>query len=135
MKTLALVLVLATGCATARVEPAAYVETFRAEGRARGVEVANDVEVILVTSLGGPAGRCYPETRRVLIAGDFWGNPDWSEPTRREAVYHELGHCLLRLPHDEGARAGLMAPELLPGLAYVEREPFFLDRLFASVRR
>jgi hypothetical protein len=127
-----LVLLALTGCATVRTEPQAYVETFRAEGRARGVEVAGNIEVVLVTTLGGPAGRCYPEIHRVLIARDFWDNTDWSEPMRREAVFHELGHCLLRLPHEEGHRAGLMAPELLPGLAYAEREPFLLDRLFAA---
>lgn len=129
--------VLAAGCATARPDPQAYVQTFRDEAKARGVTLDGEVEVVMVATLGGPAGKCYADTGRILLARDFWEDPEWSDVVRREAVYHELGHCLLRLPHTEhgpvfdGHPLSVMTEELQSGGWYGAHESLVLDRLFA----
>jgi hypothetical protein len=54
--------------------------------------------------------------RWVYIDKSFWAQAN--EEERRAVVHHELGHCVLDLPHDEAKNdecpAGLMFPALVP---------------------
>ena len=66
------------------------------------------------------AGQCFPRTNMhqpyIVV-----NKPDWdvySENVRRVLIFHELGHCVLGLPH---TNYGIMRPMLPPEAEAVER--------------
>lgn len=76
------------------------VNEFRDEMSKRGVEVEiGDLQINLVEDVGGRLyGECYRYRKPKLILLEY------SLLTKiyfRKGMYHELGHCMLGLDHDE----------------------------------
>lgn len=134
-------LVPLVGCAhVPRETLASSFETFIAEGRARGVRFAgNAVQLSFVDSLPGKAaGRCFPNRRPRLveISREVWDDGFYTDDTRRQIVFHELGHCLLGIREHtinfawDVYSIGIMEAELIPYERFHGREAEWLDVLF-----
>lgn len=108
---LTLMIIIAASCAkeyTYEVdsELQLYFEIFEAEGALRGLEIDLDAE-----GIGGTiefikdqttVGQCLNGDqggRRIFIDKAFWSAYDHYE--REFIVFHELGHCYLRLEHND----------------------------------
>ncbi len=133
----------AFGCANVRNATLAdTLYTFVSEGRARGVVVHPEaVDIRFVDSLPGDvAGRCfYNQSPRVVeISRAVWDSGFYTDDTRRQIVFHELGHCLLGIhghtvnlePFPAKHSVGIMESELIPYERYAGHEAEWLDRLF-----
>ncbi len=82
-----------------------YFKKFEEEGKKRGVnvdliksEVHGSLTKINANSI---VGICNKNTTRVIIDKDFWARS--SNSSKELIIFHELGHCYLKLPHSSNA--------------------------------
>lgn len=74
------------------------------------------------------------DTPQVVVNPNWWKNA--SEPSRREVIYHELGHCLMNKDHDTRLSSyarqpeSLMYPYHIGGSFFAYWENNYLDELF-----
>lgn len=74
------------------------------------------------------------DTPLVVVNPNWWRNS--SEASRREVIYHELGHCLMNKEHDTrvssyvGRPESLMYPYHIGGSFFASWESNYLDELF-----
>lgn len=72
----------------------------------------------LLTELGAyrpsTVGYCTPENKAIYLRKSTWETGSFL--FKRALVYHELGHCVLGLPHKEGI--SLMNSKILPDYIY-----------------
>lgn len=116
---------LLAGCAGANVDPELkpYVDEFDQETGARShVNMVFEENVIgkngkIVAGVCRYSGNVFtPNT--VSINKNYWGTIP--VPMRKSLVWHELGHCVLDLDHNEdltpeGYPASVMYPSVIPG--------------------
>jgi hypothetical protein len=78
-----------------------YVETFIAEGNARGLSLTSyGLTAVFVEELPGRTeARCFIAEKRIEVERKLF---DKLIPSSKEKLmYHELGHCLLQLGHSD----------------------------------
>lgn len=126
-----------------------YVSQFYAEAASRGVTTfpheLGSVSFEEATA-EGDSGKCYLGTRNVTISSTFFVTA--TESLREQIIFHELGHCVLGLEHqnerldielpldEEGlskvsAECSLMAAKQ-SGTIYPWYRRHYLDALFAG---
>lgn len=133
---------LLSGCAAQHPQTLESLrDSFVAEGASRGVALSTDVVAMtFVPTLQHAAGRCFPNTtpKRVEISRAFWEDTFWSDDTRRQIVYHELGHCMLGVldhtPNLSERPVSLMEHEPMARSDYYGHEAKWLDLLFKGAR-
>ncbi len=135
--SLALSVASCGGGGQVRIEEATqpYVVEFVADATRRNIGVnLSGLTVEFARAVPGDptVGLCFPLSKTVQISYDFWRDSDAF--TRRQIVYHELGHCLLRLKHVEGKGTALMNPWLF-GHVSAERWVEIVDAMFKAARR
>lgn len=102
-----------------------YVQRFESE---TGWHV--DVAINLVSLPAGTLGECV-NNDAVLINSMYWDT--LTEASKEQLIYHELGHCVARLPHRVGFNIigcplSIMSPTLLPDMCYlVDREKYVAE--------
>lgn len=136
------ILLLLSGCATVNHDLHSYVENFADEAKARGVDVSRSVSIQFVDSIQSDGPRTEAAaictTAGVRVSEKFWEDSFWSEDTRRQVVYHELGHCLLGLEHEDRGRnpeaVSIMDPVLVGGPWYAAHEAQYLDAMFKKAK-
>ncbi len=125
------IILFTTACATTQ-HPAldGLRDQFVVEGRDRGV-VLHPETVRLAFPNQSP--------RLVEISQEFWNDSFYADDTRRQVVYHELGHCLLGIrEHVQNLsiqvfgekHISMMEREAIPYNYYHGHEAEWLDRLF-----
>jgi len=89
-----------------------YFETFRVEAEKRGVIFDNSVEQIegYIQNIvdGGVIGACKRNADNEDSPQIFFDKPYWRSATelqREYVLFHELGHCFLKLGHDDSQNA------------------------------
>lgn len=105
--------------------------------------VIDNLSMHFGTNLGPDIlGECWAKnkgingTPTVLISSELW--PDLSEIERKAVVFHELGHCVLWLEHDENwIRIGpdyitrsIMYPYIQPEIIYLNYWNYYMNELF-----
>jgi hypothetical protein len=130
-KTWLLIFIL--GCATRPgpqdVELKPYLDQFVSDGAKRGVTLdPSTIGLSFVDSyqVSTMIGQCSGTTKmgNITILRGYW---ERAHPIERMSImYHELGHCLLKLDHVEGP-TNLMSPM---ALYYWEFEPEMVDQMF-----
>jgi hypothetical protein len=90
-----------------------------------------------------PIGLCYYETYtmpdmtgkqyrarpKIVIDINFWEKA--GRTTRKLLMYHELGHCVLRLGHvNKDDRDSIMNPAILSPSEFKKHERYYLEDLF-----
>ena len=155
MKYILLIFSLMTiGCAKQvtnfSVDPALmpYYEAFVKEGQDRGNNQAtNDLSMNFGETTGNVIGYCRRQesynwnlltketvsTPVVVVKPSWWKNA--TEASRRELVYHELGHCLMDKDHNNqksmyGQPESIMYPIHIGGSFFQTWERNYLDQLF-----
>lgn len=88
-----------------------YVDLFLAEGAKRGQKLNADNLTIRFNPDKNGASQCIPGSPNVLINEAFWGI--FNDLQREREVFHELGHCILGLTHNncqlpDGTSASIM---------------------------
>ena len=76
----------------------------------------------------------------IYIDKDYWDNA--SEMARESTVFHELGHCVLNLEHNdqdvvikgEKLKKSLMAPVEFGGYKYLANYQYYVDELFSETK-
>lgn len=129
---------------------AGYVQDFEAESRAAGRPVVVDnLSLHFVTTLGtNPLGITIGEceamnrgeygTPRIFIALDTWGG--LTPMLRKEVLFHEMGHCVLWLEHDETMITlngwyipkSIMYPSIQAESTYAMFWPYYMHELFTG---
>lgn len=112
-----------------------YVNSFVAEGRARGVSVDTfGLDIKFVDSYGDDSspvttiGECNIDTGRITVSKSFWDDsPDY----REELLFHELGHCLLYKKHTSVC-PNIMCTTAMDSQDYYADRVHFLDVLFSN---
>lgn len=109
-----------------------HVNSFVAEGRARGVDINTDDLKISFKKLDGLAGIAYHSQNEIFIDST---TVHWKK-NREEVIFHELAHIYLYREHDDN----LLAPKMYKSLMTVhgtikyarnpERRKYYLDELF-----
>lgn len=84
----------------------------------------------LSTSGTGTLGKCIVQTNHIIIDKRFWD--DAPSSVREALLFHELGHCMLGLGHDNvrgimssfiGHNANSFAYEFQEGIEYMKQMP------------
>lgn len=70
-----------------------YVDRFSAY-----YSVTVDVNMIFSPLSNNITGVCLYDNKEIQIDPRFWENEN--EGGKEQLIFHELGHCVLRLPHD-----------------------------------
>lgn len=107
-----------------------YIKLFEYEGALRNYNF--DVEDLVVefgTLNKETLGICYTgaETPRIVLDHNSWDKMD--KDTREVLVFHELGHCILDLNHDN-SKPAVMNSFLMMGSLYNYNRKLLLDELF-----
>lgn len=97
-----------------------------------------------VNPLGETEGECLIGQNVVTIRRGYFDSS--TETQRQILLYHELGHCLLGLQHDQNVvpvylgtsivmyePESIMYPILLDGFIFIDNEPAYLKQLFQRV--
>jgi hypothetical protein len=88
---------------------------------------------------GRVIGLCIPTSRpMVLFDREFWQTA--SDIEKEMLAYHEFGHCILDLGHDESLMevrgrkqpTSLMYPHILSQYQYVPMQDYYITELFSS---
>lgn len=83
-----------------------YFYNFEKEAQKRGYDVSlRDADIIAyieALNIGGPVGVCVygvQEPSEIIVDEPFWERA--SDLRKELIVFHELGHCYLKRPHNE----------------------------------
>lgn len=149
-----LISLLSVGCAkqvtSFNVDPALmpYYQKFIDSGKSRGTDYStNDLVMQFGETQGQVIGYCRKQesynwnlftketvsTPVVVVKPSWWANA--SEASKRELVYHELGHCLMNKEHNTsrssfGQPESIMYPYHIGGNFFSYWEANYLDQLF-----
>jgi hypothetical protein len=145
-----IILSITSGCGlapkhteTLNVDPAfsRYVSRFEAESADHGrtVRISDLVmsfgQVDLDGETGGRGVCAYAEgeTPVITVSQEAWLSSTDAE--REELVFHELGHCVLRLKHvagvnEEGIPSSIMDPIEIKSSIYSQNRAYYLKTLF-----
>lgn len=135
--------------------PAAEIfERFLRESRLRGLNLDSHNITIEIkdfdaesTEVNGKrlftVGQCEYGTPwsapAIILQKHYW--EDYSEDTREELLFHELGHCLLMRDHvettfkdasDLEAPTSIMFSRVIPGAIYVTNRNYYINELFTN---
>lgn len=127
---------------TPRSEFAPYVELFQKELDARGFSMvrASRMPIVFGPTEGNAIGYCIisGSSRIVIINRGYWNVA--SEIERELLIFHELGHCILNMEHDEtvrpdGTPASIMYPSSTPDIIWSYRisRDAYMDQLFQHI--
>lgn len=131
----------------------AYLNEFKAQANSRGVNVDDEHIVVLFGNVKwngkNVVASCSYDYKgpTVTVDANEWNNVN--DLYREEILFHELGHCLLGLDHDNGKEdwinyntgkqlqdwtvpRSIMNAVILDGGLYQENRQVFLDGLFLS---
>jgi hypothetical protein len=122
-----------------------HFEAFELEAASRGIviDLASENLIALFTDIPADnvAGQCsysYNHPRQVTIDIPFWNRSN--QLSREMIVFHELGHCVLNLDHDERSfPSGLCRSIMRSGScccrdAYnMQNRNYYLDELFGLI--
>ncbi len=149
MKYLILSLVLLTGCSGSLVKPGLHVnpefiphlEQFHKEAKANNrliiienLTIKFDGKLNDTNILAECEHAYYPI---ISFRPSFWDNA--SEEDRENVMFHELGHCILNLDHDEerirtinneSIAKSIMYPWPLDGNVYLRYRSYYIIELF-----
>ena len=122
-----------------------YVRLFQNEAASRGLEIGTQrLRIYVVDKFSeelrdeGTIGLCvYSGDKRTVFLDKRTLNT-YSSYQREMLVFHELGHCLLLLGHDEstdedGIPLSLMYPANFNSSYYVSSRKYYLDQMFEKV--
>lgn len=119
-----------------------YVDRFKAEAYKRGKTVVFSDIIILFGETRSEAmpnrvGYCASTwPRSIVISREVFKNMD--EASREMLIFHEFGHCVLDLPHDEACNIeqypckfpkSIMYPSV-ESKHYIQNRDAYLDELF-----
>lgn len=135
-----LLLLLLTGCGKVTVAPQfqPYLDSFLAEGRARGQDYSkSEVTINFGSVSSGERAYCSRYTfqaNEVIVGEGSWNG--MNEDRRTALIYHELGHCILNRPHrDEmsyGRAVSLMNSKLISSSQFHKYQVEYIDELFSK---
>ncbi len=118
-----------------------YVDSFIAEGAKRGLKLHSDNLTVKFNPNENGASQCTNlGTQEILINKPFWNS--FNELERESLIFHELGHCILGLNHDnclllDGTSESMMCG--IGGSCSIDycfypyggmRREYYLDQLF-----
>jgi len=120
------------------------IAEFHAAGLARGVDLLPKLALVSFEFSPDPdGGRCIRLPllggRTVQINPAFWNSN--RENNRRALLFHELGHCVLDLDHDQRLGDGYRPVSLMFSAAgmigdfWVEHGGEYLDQLFSAAHQ
>lgn len=152
MKRLVLTLLITTGCAVEAplkpvvsidVELAPYVETFKAEALKRGIIInITELTIMFSTKLkqANWLGECSIGRSPIIRISTHHFNTfkqNGMEASIEQIMMHELGHCILRLDHndtqDHDHPVSIMNTYHFSGYWYAKNREKYLDQLFLGV--
>ncbi len=99
-----------------------------------------DIPIIFAQKDGDVIGACKIWSdgyRAIEIDPDYW-NSGITNLHRRALIYHELGHCILDLPHNSNMITyysskipqSFMYPYLMPAFANPDLQDYYVSELF-----
>lgn len=153
MNKIILILLVLTGCnqnikrqseLSLNKDLAPYVQEFIQAGVSVGKRVVvDDLSLHFSDRLDADvAGQCQPNdkgtygTPTILISTKYW--PSLTEILRRQVMFHELGHCVLWLDHDETwvtigqdyIPRSIMYPSMQNEYIYAVHWDYYVNELF-----
>ena len=154
---IAVTMMLCVGCSTTRTIPTIsnvederqtepYLKMFQAEMMLRGLnfEYPRELRIYVTKNLtkrfaDGTIGLCSKSSNRIRIYldQDAWNKYD--HVGREMLMFHELGHCVLDLPHNmaamvDGTPYSIMYPSLFSSYIYSRYRATYLDFLAQEFR-
>lgn len=119
-----------------------YFQMFESESIAHGRDTYGDnsMEIVMGTLPSTvEVGVCEVDAfgRKITIDQASWLNLD--EGSRQNLIFHELGHCILNLNHDNslmssGLPDSLMNAMILPRGVFMAFRVHYMDQLFEMAR-
>lgn len=76
----------------------------------------------------GVVGICTPADKTILINTEYFNEEGFAR--REQLVFHELGHCILKLDHTDPDTIQIMHPSTLPGNVYLQLYPILMNDFF-----
>lgn len=151
----AFVLITTVGCGDGVIAPKVdqgkfepYVVAFEATARVYGLDFKGALAAMPI-SFGavhneGSYGECRWDalgSKSITIVEEKWKQMD--SETQESLIFHELGHCALGRPHEEGnlrlethgstSPQSLMNHILVDGKTYASRRDYYQEELFTPV--
>jgi hypothetical protein len=87
-----------------------------------------------IPSSATAVGSCNWQTQEIKILKSFWDKSDYY--TRKQLIFHELGHCFLDLVHrsetQNGIPLSIMYPSVFPSSYFQQYEQDYIFGLFAG---
>lgn len=118
-----------------------YVQSFQLELDKKGIPLsANSIPIMFGPTMGNAIGYCIISlnSRVITINRKYWNIA--SNIERELLIFHELGHCLLFLGHDDlllssGTSRSIMTSALTSDLVwnYRNNKKYYIDQLFHNV--
>lgn len=126
-----------------------YVEGFREKLIESGLMTTDlegrfsDLEVVYSDSFpSGVIGSCSigVSGRVIRINQNFWGRYSSGNSSHQQLMYHELGHCILQLGHNESTTrisgnnvpTSIMYPFHFSAATYISNLSYYMSELFQS---
>lgn len=75
-----------------------YVSTFEKELDTNAQDINTKFEKITNNTTKIIVGKCFIDNKTIIIDPDFWDKAKDCE--REEIIFHELGHCALKIMHN-----------------------------------
>lgn len=79
-------------------------------------------------------GVCYTQTKVMKVLKSFWDRA--SSFQKKALIFHELGHCYLKLGHNSGKSNGhpesIMYPSVIPAYSFSMYESEYIEELFTG---
>lgn len=92
------------------------------------------VMVDQIPSSSTAVGSCNTLTKEVQIKRSFWNSSDYY--TRKQIMFHELGHCYLNLGHNSATQNGvplsIMYPSVFDSTFFKQYEASYIEALFTG---
>ena len=126
LTTVGFLLVVMYGAVQVSCDASKEAAAFYQEADIRGFPLpTDDITIRFTFLLGMSDGLCDPLFATIFLDLAAW---EGYGPERRELlVFHELGHCVLGLPHSE---FGIMAPEGYEVDTYQNHRRDWIDTMF-----
>lgn len=111
-----------------------------------GIKVNTDITFVTQTTSDaeGTVGTCFMYTNSVEILAPFY--EESSDATREQLIWHELGHCMALLEHNEemflpsddifevDIPVSIMYPTLMDDWAYLRNRDHYINELRAEIQ-
>lgn len=122
--------------------PEYFYKKFLIEAKKHGVEIKDKTEIIFVkqTPLADSIAVCTNtfENGKILVLKEHWDTLGYFQ--KEILIFHELGHCVLHLPHNEEIKrhkfVSIMSHWILSlsEAIYVEYREYYLNELFNPLK-